>query len=100
MLLIALGACAAYDVVSILEKKRKTLTALEVSVSGEQEAKPPWTFRNIHVNFNVTGLVLTEKHVNQAICLSLERYCSVASTISGMAEITHSFTILDQDQPE
>jgi putative redox protein len=100
MLLIALGACAAYDVVSILEKKRKTLTALEVSVSAEQEESPPWTFRRIHIDFAVNGLDLKDKQVKQATSLSLEKYCSVASTISGMAEITHSFTILDQDQAD
>jgi putative redox protein len=98
MLLIALGACAAYDVVSILEKKMKTLTALEVSVTAEQEADPPWTFRRIHIDFAVKGLDLTDKQVNRATSLSLEKYCSVASTISGMAEITHSFILLDEDR--
>ena len=35
MLLGALGACTSVDVVLILAKKRKKLTRLEVSVSGE-----------------------------------------------------------------
>ena len=36
LLLVALGACTATDVVIILEKKRQKLDALEVIASGER----------------------------------------------------------------
>jgi putative redox protein len=42
----------------------------------------------------VRGEGLTEKNVAQAIELSHEKYCSVAATLSGKAEITTSFEIL------
>jgi putative redox protein len=41
LLLMALGACTATDVVIILEKKRQKLQGLEVICSGERAAAPP-----------------------------------------------------------
>ena len=96
LLLIALGACSAVDVVGILNKKRQKLTGLQVHVSGEQDADPPWTFRKIHVEYVVRGKGLSEKAVQQAIELSQGKYCSVAATVRGVAEITSSYQIVEE----
>jgi putative redox protein len=94
MLLVALASCTAVDVVEILEKKKINLTLLEISATGEQDQDPPWTFRKIHLLYKVKGDGLTEKAVQQAIHLSETKYCSVAATIRGVAEITTSYEIL------
>ena len=91
LLLVALASCSAYDVVDILIKKRLNLLKLEVEVKPTQDPDPPWTFREIHLDFHLKGPDLTEKAIEQAIKLSLEKYCSVAATVSGKATITHSF---------
>lgn len=100
LLLIAVASCSAVDVVEILEKKRMTLTHLEISSSGEQDQDPPWTFRKIHMHYKIGGKNLTEKAVAQAIQLSEEKYCSVAATIRGTAEIVTDFEILEESVPE
>ncbi len=94
LILSALAGCASVDVVDILAKKHTPLTYLEVQVSAEQDADPPWTFRKFHLNFLAKGEGLTEKSLEQAIALSEERYCSVAATLRGEAEITTSYEIL------
>lgn len=94
MLLVALAACSSVDVVGILEKKRKKLTLLEVTASGEQDPEPPWTYRKIHVKYRLGGKDLTEKAVEQAIGLSQDKYCSVAATIRGVAQITTEYEIV------
>src|SRR5258708_14220418 len=45
LVLLALGACTATDIVIILEKKRQRLESLEGICSGERAAEPPtiWT---------------------------------------------------------
>ena len=96
MLLIALAACSSVDVVEILEKKRKKLTFLEVTTSGEREPDPPWAYRKIHVKYRLGGQGLTEKAVEQAIELSQEKYCSVAATVRGVAEITYGYEIVTE----
>lgn len=94
LMLVALASCTAVDVVEILNKKRLGLESLEISAEARQEKDPPWTFRKIHLTYVLKGERLTEKDVAQAIELSEEKYCSVASTLRGVAEITTSFEIL------
>jgi putative redox protein len=98
MLLIALASCSAVDVVAILEKKRKKLTMLEVTANGEQDPDPPWPYRQIHIKYLLSGEGLTEKAVEQAIHLSQEKYCSVAATVRGVAQITTEYRIIADDK--
>jgi putative redox protein len=94
LMLVALAACTAVEVVEILAKKRLDLTTLEIGVEGQQDQDPPWTFRRIHLTYRLRGADLTEKDIVQAIELSEEKYCSVAATLRGVAEITTSFEII------
>jgi len=95
LILSALAGCSSVDVVNILAKKHTPLTHLEVNVTAEQDADPPWTFRKIYMKFIVKGKRLTDKNVAQAIELSEEKYCSVAATLRGVAEIITSYEILE-----
>jgi putative redox protein len=94
LLLVAVSTCSAVDVVDILAKKRTPVSSLEVTTSGEQDTDPPWTFRRVHLVFRLSGAGLTEKAVSQAIQLAVEKYCSVAATIRGVAEITTEFELI------
>ena len=94
MLLVALASCTAVDIVEIMAKKRKPLSALEIVISGERDPDPPWPYRRIDVNYRLSGEGLTEKAVSQAIQLSSEKYCSVAATVRGVAEIRTQFEII------
>jgi putative redox protein len=96
MLLIALAACSSVDVVEILEKKRLKLSLLEVITTGERDPEPPWSYRKIHVKYRLGGNGLTDKAVAQAIDLSQEKYCSVAATVRGVAQITTEYEILPE----
>ncbi len=95
LLLVAVGACTAVDVVDILAKKRTPLSALEIEVTGEQDPEPPWAFRKIHMIYRVRGAGLTPANVEQAITLSEEKYCSVSATVRGVAQITTEYQILE-----
>jgi putative redox protein len=93
LLLAALGGCTAYDVVSILEKKRRSVTWLEVIVTGEQDEEPPWAYRRIHVRYVLRGEGLDDKAVQDAIRLSEEKYCSVAATLRPRVEMSYEYSI-------
>jgi len=94
LLLVALASCTAVDVVEILHKKRLTLSSLEIQANAEQDPEPPWAFRKIQVHYILHGAWLTETAVSQAIQLSEEKYCSVAATVRGVAEVHTSFEIV------
>lgn len=93
LLLVALASCTAVDVVEILGKKRQEISSLEIIVDAKQDEDPPWTFRNIHLIYKIKGNNLTEKAVAQAIELSEQKYCSVSSTLRGVAKITTEYQI-------
>lgn len=93
LLLLALGSCSAYDVVKILKKKKGKLRQLHIEISATQADSPPTAFTQIELAFFIAGSNITEKAVDQAIQLSLERYCSVAATIEKVAEISYSYTL-------
>jgi len=97
LLLIALGGCTGYDVVSILEKKRQQLTGLEIYVTSQQDPHPPWAHRHIHVEYVVRGRNISEKAVARAIKLSTEKYCSVEATLRGVADITTSYRVIQEE---
>jgi putative redox protein len=97
LLLIALGACSAFDVLDILEKKRQRVTGLEVRVHGEQDPEPPWAFRRIHVTYRVRGRGLSSKAVEDAVRLSEEKYCSVSATVRGVAALTHTIELVEEE---
>lgn len=100
LLLISLAGCTAVDVVEILAKKRTPVEALEIHISGEQDGTPPWTYRQIHVDYRMRGAGLTRRSVEQAIRLSDEKYCSVSATVRGRTEITYEFHIEGDSQEE
>jgi putative redox protein len=93
LMLLSLASCSAYDVVEILSKKKIDLLSMEIEVRAKQDSDPPWTFREIWLEFKLSGEGLKKKAVEQAIDLSVHSYCSVAATISGKAEIHTTYEI-------
>ncbi len=93
LLLMALGACTATDIVIILEKKRQRLDSLEVICSGERAADPPRVWTKLDILFRLRGK-LEEGGVKQAIQLSEEKYCSVSATLKKSAQLTWRYEIL------
>ena len=98
MLLVAVGACTAVDVVSILEKKRQAISDYKVEVTGERRVQHPRAFTKIRIHHIVYGRNVSEQAVAQAIELSDTKYCSVAATIRPTAEITTSYEIIETEE--
>jgi putative redox protein len=97
LLLAAVGGCTGVDVVEILRKKRQALGGLRIAVTGTQQEDPPYAFVVIDILYTVRGHGLSDDAVRQAIALSQEKYCSVAATVRGVAEIRTRFVIEDEE---
>jgi putative redox protein len=93
LVLMALGACTATDVVSILKKKRQTLESLEVICSGERAPEPPTVWKKVEILYRLRGS-LDEAAVEHAIELSEKKYCSVSAMLQKTATITWRHEIL------
>ena len=95
MLLMGLGGCPAIDVVNILRKSRQDLRDCEVQLEAQRADSDPKVFTEIHVHFILSGKNLSAKHVERAIQLSAEKYCSASIMLGQTARITHTFEIRD-----
>ncbi|MEZ5554643.1 OsmC family protein [Haliea sp.] len=94
MLLLGVGGCSSFDVMSMLQKSRQQVVDCRVELQAERADAVPAVFTRIHMHFVVTGVNLKEKQVQRAVELSAEKYCS-ASIMLGAAGVamSHSFEI-------
>lgn len=93
MLLIGMGACTSFDVVTILKKARQPIIDCVAEIHADRADEIPKVFTKIHVHFVVTGNNLNETQVERAVKLSAEKYCSASIMLSKACEITHDYEI-------
>jgi putative redox protein len=93
LLLMGMGGCTAIDVVNILQKARQALRGCELQIDAERADSDPRVFTTIQIRFILTGKNLSAKHVERAIHLSAEKYCSASIMLGKTAQITHTFEI-------
>jgi putative redox protein len=91
--LIGTGGCTAYDVVHILRKARAAISDCVVEIDADRAEADPKVFTRIHFHFIVTGKALKREHVERAVHLSAEKYCSASIMLAKTAAITHDFEI-------
>jgi len=95
LLLQGLGGCTAFDVMMILKKARQPVTDCVLEIEAERAETEPKVFTKIHIHFIVSGTGVSEKHVQRAIDLSAEKYCSASIMLGQVAEITHDFELIE-----
>jgi putative redox protein len=100
LLLIALGSCTGVDVISILKKKRQDVTDYRIEVVGKRREDFPRSFIRLEVRHRLRGHNLSAQAVASAIELSDQKYCSVAATLRGSAEIVTSYEIEEDDRTD
>jgi len=92
-LTLALGGCMAIDLVAILEKRRAALRSMRVEIEGTRAETEPRRFTEIRMSFRVAGTGFTASHVERAIELSREKYCSVLHTLRPDLRLETTFAI-------
>ena len=92
VLLSSLGGCTGMDVVSVLRKMKTEPKSLQIEIQDERATEYPKVFTKIHLIYKVGGDV-PEENLVKAIELSLTKYCPIANTLSGVAEITYEFSV-------
>ncbi|RUO29403.1 OsmC family protein [Aliidiomarina sedimenti] len=98
MVLMSVASCSSVDVVSILQKARQPITDCVVEVSAERADAVPAVFTSIHLHFIVrghdtSGSDVSDSHVERAVKLSAEKYCSVSIMLGASVDVTHSYSV-------
>lgn len=97
MLLMGLGGCSSFDVVSILRKSRQDVRGCELEIKAKRADTEPKVFTEIDLHFVVTGSQLKETAVKRAVELSAEKYCSASIMLERAGVlISHSYSIVEQ----
>jgi len=95
MLLLGMGGCTAFDVVTMLKKSRQQIDDCIVELTAERADEVPKVFTRIHAHFIVSGKDLKENQVKRAVSLSAEKYCSASIMLGQMAEISHDYEVIN-----
>ena len=95
MLLMGMGGCSAFDVVHILRKGRPAGHRLRRRLSGPPGRQRSQGLHHHPRSFHRDGQSLSAKHVERAVKLSAEKYCSASIMLGKTAQITHTFEIRD-----
>lgn len=92
LLAMALAGCMSIDVVQILQRGRHQVTSCTAAFTGHRAADDPKRFVRIRLEFALAGQMNAE-HVERALQLSRDKYCSVWQTLRQDIEFETVFTI-------
>jgi putative redox protein len=90
VLLAAIATCASTDVVTILQKQRTPVHALDVRVEATRVESTPRRLASAILHFSITAPGATLEKATRAVELSVTKYCSVRSSLIADAPVTWS----------
>jgi len=85
LVMMSVAGCMAYDIVSILKKKRTDLRRFVAEVEGERAGEHPKRYVRMKLKFRANPEVKLED-LQRAFELSRDKYCSVLHTLKNPAE--------------
>ena len=88
LLLSALGGCTSVDAVLMMKKKRRELLDFFVEVEGVRNDGVPGYYTEIALHFVLVSPDATGEEFEKVVALSVEKYCSVASSLSSKISFT------------
>jgi putative redox protein len=92
LLALSLAGCMSIDLVHILTRGRHPVSALRARMTVHRAAEEPRRFTRVHIDFTLSGEMRPE-HVERAIDLSREKYCSVWNSLRQDIDLLVGFTL-------
>lgn len=93
--LMALAACTAMDVISILLKKQEDVVEFHVQAHADRATTYPKVISAAVLEYVVAGKSIRESSLLRAIELSVEQYCPVHAMLSRAFPIELRYSILE-----
>lgn len=95
LVLNAVAACAAYDVIEMIAKRKLEVRGYRVEARGEREGSPR-AFVSIHTRHVLDVPGLERKMAERFVDLAVTKYCSVAGSLSA----TQTFEVVLEEAGE
>jgi putative redox protein len=96
LVLMGLGGCTAFDVVSMLRKQRQDITAMSVELAAERAPDFPKVFTEVKLIYRLRGRRLNRSLVERAVTLTMDKYCSATAMVRKTAEVTHEIVLEEE----
>jgi putative redox protein len=94
LMLLGLGGCASFDVITILTKGRAQISKCVARITAQRAVEDPKVFTHIHFHFTLAGENLSKNRISRAVELSAEKYCSASIMMQRAGiDVTHSFDL-------
>lgn len=97
LLLNAVGACAAFDVVVMIGKRRLDLLSYRIELEGDRADSVPAFYTAIRAKHIIDAPGLSTKMAERFVGLATDKYCSVASSLNPDISITYEVELLHDD---
>lgn len=88
LVLAALSSCVAVEVVSMIKKRRKTVSDLIITAEGDRREEHPRALTDIRLKFSLVSPDANHEELYKVTQLSLESYCSVKSSLTAPVSFT------------
>lgn len=96
LVLNAVGACAAYDIVEMVRKRRIELRGYRIELEGERAEGTPAYYTKIRARHIFDAPGLDRATAERFVDLGTNKYCSVASSLK--AEMEYE-VVLEHEEP-
>jgi putative redox protein len=100
LVLVALAGCMGVDLSQILSKKRQKVQDINIKVVGRRKNEHPRVFEDIELEVEVYGEDINPKAVEDAVKLSVEKYCSVYAMLKNSVNIQVRWKVLEKTGSE
>jgi len=94
LMLLGLGGCMALDVLTILRRMRRPISAYQVTLRAERADQPPRVYTEVTLEHVLQGDGLTDDAVQRAIDLAESKYCSAFAMFAKTATVKNVFQIV------
>ncbi len=95
LLLMGAGGCSGIDVMLILKKARQDVVDCVVEIEAERAESDPKVFTRLVFRYRVSGRALSRSHVERAVALSKEKYCSASVMLGKTAAIETAVEVIE-----
>lgn len=96
-LLGAIAACAGIDVAEILAKRRTPASSMKIEVVGERVTTIPKRLKHVMLHFQIEGAGIDRANAERAIDLSINKYCSVRSSLRPDVPVEWTLELVTSD---
>ena len=93
---LGLAGCTGMDVISILQKKKQSISNFQVQVHAQRADEHPKVISSAVIEYLVTGKDVDEAAVLRAIELSVEKYCPAHAMLSKAFPMQMVYRIFDE----